>query len=336
LARYDRIPPNSPDRAAMEKLIDAVAAQKDAVRSRLFWYTDLDRAKQVAQREGKPILYLRLLGRLDQELSCANSRFFRTTLYPDPAVNKLLREKFVLVWESERPVPVVTIDFGDGRVLKRTVTGNSIHYVLDAQGNPIDALPGLYGVKPFVEYLARAASVAAEVSNDPSRREAILQTYHRDAIRGTDRAWAADVARAQLPATLAAADADDAAWQKLAMLHQGEAAFSPEVTQAIAAKAPPAQRAMPLARSKGFVETPLMRMIAQLRTNVAQDTVRNEYTLHRRAHEWLGANPAVALTPFNERVYAELFLTPRSDPWLGLAPADGFAAVDESAVPASR
>src|SRR5687767_532768 len=46
--------------------IDAVAGQKDAYASRLYWYTDLDAAKATAQREGKPILSLRMLGRLDE------------------------------------------------------------------------------------------------------------------------------------------------------------------------------------------------------------------------------------------------------------------------------
>ena len=103
--------------------IDAVAAQKDAFASKLYWYTDFDQAKAAAAREGKPILSLRLLGRLDQELSCANSRFFRTLLYPDPAVRKLLHDKFILHWESVRPVPTMTIDLGDGRVVKQPISG---------------------------------------------------------------------------------------------------------------------------------------------------------------------------------------------------------------------
>jgi hypothetical protein len=32
----------------------------------------------------------------------------------------------------------------------------------------------------------------------------------------------------------------------------------------------------------------------------------------------------------NEWVYAELFLTPRKDPWLGLAPADIYTALDHN------
>src|SRR5207248_2714181 len=124
--------------------VDAVAAQRGAVWSRMYWYTDLDRAEAAAREQGKPILYLRLMGKLTDEYSCANSRFFRTVLYSSRQVSEMLRTQFVLVWSSERPVPVVTIDYGDGRTLKRTLTGNSIHYVLDSRGQVFDALPGLF------------------------------------------------------------------------------------------------------------------------------------------------------------------------------------------------
>jgi len=136
--------------------IDAVAAQKDASFSGLYWYTDLEQAKAAAQASHKPILSLRLLGTLDTEFSCANSRFFRTVLYANADVSKALRERFVLHWQSVRPVPKVTIDMGDGRVISRTITGNSIHYVLDAEGRPVDAIPGLYGPKAFLRALGDA------------------------------------------------------------------------------------------------------------------------------------------------------------------------------------
>src|SRR5437868_13929370 len=137
-------------RRAAAAAIDAVAAQKDAAYSGLYWYTDLEQAKAAARASGKPILSLRLLGKLDEEFSCANSRFFRTVLYADADVSAAMGEKFVLHWQSVRPVPKVTIDMGDGRVIERTVTGNSVHYVLDAEGRPVDAIPGLYGPKSFL------------------------------------------------------------------------------------------------------------------------------------------------------------------------------------------
>jgi len=51
--------------------------------------------------------------------------------------------------------------------------------------------------------------------------------------------------------------------------------------------------------------------------------VRNECLLHARLHEcsWTGAARRRS-TPLNRKIYAELFLTPDSGPWLGLAPAD--------------
>jgi hypothetical protein len=134
--------------------LDHVCAQKDAHTSLLYWHTDLDAALADARRARRPILSLRLLGRLDEELSCANSRFFRKLLYPDPEINTVLRERFVLHWQSVRPVPRVTIDFGNGRRLERTLTGNSVHVVLDPLGRPRDALPGLFAREVFVELLA--------------------------------------------------------------------------------------------------------------------------------------------------------------------------------------
>jgi hypothetical protein len=69
-------------------------------------------------------------------------------------------------------------------------------------------------------------------------------------------------------------------------------------------------------------------MLANLQTSIAQDTLENEYVLHRRIHQWFGQGGVRDFESFNQRVYAELFLTPRSDPWLGLAPEDTFSAVE--------
>ena len=57
----------------------------------LYWYTALAYAKHASQATGRPILSLRLLGTLDTEYSCANSRFFRTALYANENVSKYLR-----------------------------------------------------------------------------------------------------------------------------------------------------------------------------------------------------------------------------------------------------
>ncbi|HLW64426.1 MAG TPA: hypothetical protein VKS79_03840 [Gemmataceae bacterium] len=56
----------------------------------------------------------------------------------------MINLNFEPVWEMVRPVPIVTIDFGNGNVIKRTLHGNIATYVCTADGNVLDVLPGLY------------------------------------------------------------------------------------------------------------------------------------------------------------------------------------------------
>ncbi|HEY5921969.1 MAG TPA: hypothetical protein VIV11_09885, partial [Kofleriaceae bacterium] len=169
--------------------LDALCGQHDCRSSKLFWFTDLEVAKVRAKREGKPILSLRMFGKLTDPLSCANSRFFRSVLYPDPAIAKLLRERFVLHWHQVRAVPKVTIDFGDGRTMQRTLTGNSAHYVLDSDGRPLDAIPGFVSPRAFESRLHETAELARLVA-PLAKREHVLATWHRRHLEALVDDWA--------------------------------------------------------------------------------------------------------------------------------------------------
>jgi hypothetical protein len=77
----------------------------------------------------------------------------------------------------------------------------------------------------------------------------------------------------------------------------------------------------------------LDRLLHKFQELVALDTVRNEYLLHTRLYAWMMREPARAdLEKFNDQVYANLFLTPKSDPWLGLLSTDVYAAIDNGGV----
>jgi hypothetical protein len=189
LERYDR-EPNGPARDALAAEIDATAHQKYATVSRLYWHTDLASAKAAARELRRPILHLRMLGNLDEDLSCANSRLFRTTLYANHEVSRFLRERFVLYWSSERPVPRLTIDYGDGRTLVRTTTGNSAHYILDEGGNVLDVLPGLYAPAAFLRELEGSLALAARVrGTSDDLRATLIVDYHTKYLIGTEQAW---------------------------------------------------------------------------------------------------------------------------------------------------
>jgi hypothetical protein len=191
LVRYDQ-EPDGPVKKSLALRIDATAHQKYATVSRLYWHTDLASAKAAARAEGRPILHLRMLGSLEEDLSCANSRLFRATLYANQELSGFLREQFVLYWSSERPVPRVTIDYGDGRTLERTTGGNSAHYVLDEDGNVLDVLPGLYAPLAFRHELEDSLALAARVRDKSgSERASLIAEYHQQLVSAAERNWTA-------------------------------------------------------------------------------------------------------------------------------------------------
>jgi hypothetical protein len=359
----------TPEWQRLSAALDAVSQQKDSYLSGLYWYTDFAQAKAAARAAGKPILSLRLLGKLNEEYSCANSRFFRTILYSNAEVSKLLREKFILYWESERPAPRVTIDFGDGRKLERTLTGNSIHYVLDSNGQVIDALPGLYGPAAFMRSLNEMEAVSKYWGQkpdglgtrppywayQPDRLRRITVEWLRDTERigskaplgftvyrdeqGTatamevaNRAITKMVTEATILQGLSAGPEAlgkmtyDGAWNKIAQLHLADAQLDAHSIGLIRRQT---QRGLLAYNSKLNPDTTLKALIEKLQTNIALDTVRNEYLLHTKLYLWLIADhQSSELSALNKRVYAELFLTPASDPWLGLYSPEVYTALE--------
>jgi hypothetical protein len=360
--------------------IDQIGGQRSCAVSRLYWYTDLSAAQAEAAGTGRPILSLRMLGKLTDEFSCANSRFFRTALYSNKDISDYLRDHFVLHWQSVRPVPRVTIDFGDGRKLERTLTGNSAHYVLTSMGQPLDVLPGLYSPLEFYQWLKRLNEFHDRyLAATETERGQQLADFHKERGRKVFRDWVSDVeelgnqpaavvasrinlaietaSRKQDNSPLAAAAAklamtkrasespllrfanysgpwveygmDDQLWRDIALLHRHEVKLD-ERSVAVMRRQFLAAVAMRVATSKMAQEDPVLRMVRTFEDSMTLDTVRNEYLLHRRIHEAFAAGQAETanVDTLNEWVYAELFLTPSSDPWLGLAPPDVYTALD--------
>jgi len=359
----------TPEWRRLSAALDSVSQQRDSYLSGLYWYTDFAQAKAAARAAGKPILSLRLLGKLNEEYSCANSRFFRTILYSNAEVSKLLREKFILYWESERPAPRVTIDFGDGRKLERTLTGNSIHYVLDSDGRVIDALPGLYGPAAFMRSLNEMEAVSKYWGQRPDARDTRppYWAYQPDRLRRITVEWLRDTERiggkapqgftvyrdeqgtataidvANRAMTKMVTEATllqgltagpealrkmtyDGAWNKIAQLHLADAQLDARSIGLIKRQT---QRGLLAYRSKLNPDTTLKALIEKLQTNIALDTVRNEYLLHTKLYVWLIAEHQESeLSALNKRVYAELFRTPASDPWLGLYSPEVYTALE--------
>lgn len=347
------------------KALDTVAMQKDVYASKLFWHTDLAKAQAEAKRTNKPILSLRLLGNLNEEFSCANSRFFRAILYSNKQISDHLREEFVLHWQSVRPAPKITIDFGDGRKIERTITGNSIHYILNKDGEVIDALSGLNNPQVFFNFLSLGKHLDESMTRFSSNPQ--LKAQSINAFRAnTHRALNVQINRIG---------------QELKLKFDNTRRTARELEEM-----PPAIAAMTVATTKSGIEMPLLKsfiadmtkfgeqqinlenwkqiakltskqakldansiafirrqnaklseqefasMITKLEEFVSIDTARNELLLRPTILVWLAKDEGKDLIKFNEKIYSELFLTPSADKWLGLYAPDIYTALDGNGV----
>jgi hypothetical protein len=264
---------------------------------------------------------------------------------------------------------------------------------LSRDGQPIDALPGLYGPQAFLHHLRRGVEATQDYSTlSETQRPAALVEHHRRQMATIDAAWAADLerlghdiarrprteppavqtaARQHVPAiqaarvaapksvievrTIMALTPDDRpppvapevgvdwldshtteeTWQQIASLHGHEARLDSasvqlfEKLQQVTFASDPKLIAQAMVSCSGFVPaTPnVTEMVAGFEMLLALDTVRNECLLHRQIHRWFADNEVDGLDALNERVYNELFLTPRSDPWLGLTTEGAFTAL---------
>lgn len=339
--------------------IDAVAMQKDAYTSHLYWYTDLEAAKAIAKKQNKPILTLRLLGNLNEEFSCANSRLFRSILYPNADVSKYLRENYILHWKSVRPAPRITIDFGDGRKIERTITGNSIHYVLNPDGAIIDAIPGLYSPSAFLGYVKNADLAWENASTKaPKEQTRLLMEYRKksfDAIK-KGREQAVTTAGVELTETQSGTLAILAAPMAVAKMvvvdeysilrvYDDFAKFEPSIkfddwdklAKIYASNADLDANSIAMIRRQnaktGLTKAEFDGLFAKLDSFIALDATRNDFLFHAKLYDWLNQPRGVGeLEAFNARVYDQLFRTPNTDKWLGLYSSDVYTALDGNGI----
>src|SRR6266576_694152 len=80
-----------------------------------------------------------------------------------------------------RPVPQVTIDFGDGRKLKRTLGGNTVIEICLPDGRVVDAFPGLYTPEDFLSEAGPTLEMVRKLTfgpADPAGSEEVA-AWHR-------------------------------------------------------------------------------------------------------------------------------------------------------------
>lgn len=343
--------------------IDQLGAARYSFLSGLYWHTDIALAKAESRQTGKPILVLRLMGDLREEFSCANSRFFRTVLYCDPKIAKVLGRDYVLYWQTVRSVPKITIEFEDGRKIHGTITGNSIHYILSSDGLLLDAFPGLYEPAKFLSHLKQTKELSTMLAKvDPEHRKNVVKQTRRRRLSSLSAEWGQKLVEASEPIARARGEETEVVREKATAAAASRLSVSKRVmteqdimkqltitldsldqlTDAPAIKAmaetldcqiSKVTRQIIASESYGNNVDP---RIEKLNQTLAMDTVLNEYQLRPQLLRWLLEEEEVDLEKFNRKVYAELFLTPDSDPWFGLLSEDRYTALVNDGVRSGR
>jgi hypothetical protein len=111
-------------------------------------------------------------------------------LFSDDEISALINDQFEPVWVSVRDVPTVTIDFGQGNIIKRTLHGNVATYVCESNGQVLDVLPGIYAPQAYQQQLRQLVMLhrfvqqqTAHLSGSPEAdvqqaAKYVLQSYH--------------------------------------------------------------------------------------------------------------------------------------------------------------
>lgn len=83
-----------------------------------------------------------------------------------------------------RPVPRVTIDFGNDRVVRRTIQGNIATWICSSDVTAIDVLPGIYKANAYKNALEKIVAVHREYrSHGKSSPAEFLAVYHESEIK---------------------------------------------------------------------------------------------------------------------------------------------------------
>jgi hypothetical protein len=223
-------------------------------------------------------------------------------LFSQERVAAYINQTFEPVWESVRPVPIVRIDFGDGNVLTRTLHGNILTSVCTADGQVLDALPGIYEEQAYLDQLNQLRLLAKATAKQPAKeREAWLKAYHHHQAEAIKKDQPPDQfveKRKVAPPT------------KALIERPVEIVLQPPP------KGQPQQPAAPNPPSKPAVT--VMKEDAALWKALLEDTQLNESTRRRQIHELLADKGMVKPETVTKPIYKDVLHADLDDPYLGL------------------
>jgi hypothetical protein len=221
-------------------------------------------------------------------------------LFSDPKVSSFIRANFVAAWEAVRPVPVVEIDFGNGRKLKRTVNGNIATYICDPTGRVVDVLPGLNTPEAYLESLRYALNLYR--ASAASFEKTVIEYHTANLETPTVYEWVRnDYAKAMVERLM-----------RMSLDKRQEFIDKKELGTRIV----PGPRTR-IDTAKNEVESPVKKLTAEESAILAADTEINRKERKPVIHRIL-SEKIVRPSEITKRIYRDALHCDLDDPYLGL------------------
>lgn len=99
-------------------------------------------------------------------------------LFSNNKVADYINNHYESSWKSLRPVPKVSIDFGNGTVVNRTLNGNIATFICTSDGTIIDVIAGMYQPEDFLQRLQLAEELVKKLPPAGPERIQYLTAFH--------------------------------------------------------------------------------------------------------------------------------------------------------------
>lgn len=219
-------------------------------------------------------------------------------------VSAFINQHFEPAWEMVRPVPIIRIDFGNGRTATRTLRGNVASYVCGADGNVVDILPGIYTPTAFTTALEMPRDLARDLERfDAADGLARLRDHHR--ARAQNLRAPAQPARPALAGDVAKVTIE------VVVAH--------------------VNRRQPTATNRGDTTPSRPRTAAELAgwQPLVEDTRINETQRRLQIHDRLASSERVRPEQLKRWLYRDVLHADLDDPYMGLG-GDFFENIESS------
>jgi hypothetical protein len=219
-------------------------------------------------------------------------------LFSNETVAAVINYRFEPVWVSLRPVPLITIDFGNGKIVRRTLHGNVATYACTSDGTVLDILPGIYEPKTYVDRLGQLNLLFKMVENGKDKLQGLsmLNIYHRRQFEALNAKNPPLELSEMRMASITGAEAASRILMQPARRIRTRAAFA----------------------NKEKVPTKLKEGELANWEALAKDTEQNETIRRRAIHEYLLKQKNVKPDDVAKWIYREVLHADLDDPYMGL------------------